>query len=397
MKKLIALLAICAMGTALMAADFSETNWKNGGFTLPVAYTGTIKAAGWADEGLCYNWEKDKGSLPLFLGVCQPCLECVPCDIDMKHAAPVVQYNASPAVADALAANPPTPAAVDPTEAFFNRARLYIVTDVDKSAKTVTIQVVDLIDAYGTSKPYSTFQFYNTVDSKDNELKPENGRIAAFFSFPIIQRTSGYPYILNQYSAALGSTDDGIGMASLIGNKDKKNWFKYGSAKYKIVAIKKMDGDLMLAQGSFTDTPCRAGADYIYGSALAAENPEYDGEGAWWATASISLRRNDAVTKKMMNAVVAEAGSVNCIPCNVPGSVVPCREYLDQGMVDLLIDKKFKSHTITYLVDTDLDYVYGDPATVSPAPVTRAQALTGRTAYLADVKAELTAQTVTVP
>jgi hypothetical protein len=398
MKKLIALLVICAMGTSLFA-DFSEANWIHGGFTLPVAYTGTLKAAAWADDGLCYNWEKGKDTIPLFLGLCQPCLECVPCDIDMLHAAPTIQKNAAPAVDDALAANA---GIVDPTEAFFNRARLYIVTDVQKAAdgkKPVTIQVVDLIDAYGTAKPYSTFQFYNTVDKIDNELKPEKGRIAAFFSFPIIERTSAYdyPFALNQYAVApvLGSTDDGIGMAALIGTKDSKNWFKYDNAKYKIVAIKKMDGDLMIAQDSYTDTPCRAGADYIYGSALDAENPKYDGAGAWWATASISLRRNDSVTKKMMAAVVAEAGSVNCIPCNT-GAVV-CREYLDQGIVDLMIEKKYKaaSHAVTYLVDTDLDYVYGDPATVAPA--TRNQALVGRDAYLNDVKTELPLQLFDVP
>jgi len=377
MKKLIALFAICAMVTSLLATEMpaTEANWTNGGFTLPVAYTGTIKAAGWIDEGLCYNWEKDKGSIPLFLGVCQPGLEYVPCNIDMQHAAPVIQYNhASVPAADALAANT---GEADPTEAYFNRARLFIVTDVDKKEKTATIQVVDLIDAYdGTDKPYSTFQFYNTVDSIDNELKPEKGRIAAFFSFPIWARSSAYPvaypfalnqFALNQYNANLGTTDDGIGMAALIGTKDKKSWFKYGAEKYKIVSIKKMDGDLMIAQDSYTDTPCRTGAEYIYNS---TDDPGRDGAGAWWSTASISLRRNDSVTKKMMAAVIAEDGSVKCIPCN--GSAYNCREYLDNGMVELLIEKKYKNYEVTYLVDTTLNYIYGETGEV----------FVGSTAYL---------------
>lgn len=132
MKKLIALFAICAMVTSLLATEMpaTEANWTNGGFTLPVAYTGTIKAAGWIDEGLCYNWEKDKGSIPLFLGVCQPCLECVPCNIDMQHAAPAIQYNdPGDTIADALTTEIGD---ADPTEAYFNRARLFLVTDVDK-------------------------------------------------------------------------------------------------------------------------------------------------------------------------------------------------------------------------------------------------------------------------
>jgi len=399
MKKLIALLAICAMGTSLMAQDFSEATWKNGGFTLPVAYTGTLKAAGWADDGLCYNWEKGKDTIPLFLGLCQPCLECVPCDIDMLHAAPTIQKNVAPAAYpdnDALAANA---GIIDPTEAFFNRARLYIVTSVDKAVagkKPVTIQVVDLIDAY-RNKPSVSFQFFNTVDSKKN-TNPEKGRIAAIFNFPIIERTSAYldyPYALNQFDAALGIAPafDGWGTAALVGSKDKKKWFKAGANNYKIIVIKKMDGELLLAQDTYTDTPCRKGEQYTYDNPL--DDVTHDGMGAWWATASISLRRNDAVTKKMMAAVIAAPGVVHCSPCNVPGAVVPCREYLDQGIVELMIDKKYKdaSHTVTYLVDTDLDYVYGDPA----AGPTRNQALVGSAAYLNDVKVELPLQLVVVP
>lgn len=403
MKKLIALLVICAMGTSLFAADFSEANWVNGGFTLPVAYTGTLKAAAWADDGLCYNWEKGKDTIPLFLGLCQPCLECVPCDIDMLHAAPTIQKNAAPAVADALAANA---GIVDPTEAlaFFNRARLYVVTDVQKAAggkKPVTIQVVDLIDAYSlVNKPAVSFQFFNTVDSKGKDAKPERGRIAAVFNFPIIDRTSAYldyPFALNQFDANLGVAPnfDGWGTAALVGSKDKKKWFKAGANNYKIIVIKKMDGELLLTQDAYTDTPCRKGEEYTYNSNLPIDDVTHDGMGAWWATASISLRRNDAVTKKMMAAVVAAPGAVHC--SNIPGAVVPCREYLDQGIVDLMIEKKYKaaSHAVTYLVDTDLDYVYGDPATV--APPTRNQALVGRDAYLNDVKTELPLQLFVVP
>lgn len=375
MKKLIALFAICAMVTSLLATEMpaNKANWIDGGFTLPVAYTGTIKAAGWIDEGLCYNWEKDKGSIPLFLGVCQPCLECVPCNIDMQHAAPAIQYNDSgDPIEDALTTGDGD---ADPTEAYFNRARLFLVTDVDKKNKTATIQVVDLIDAYGPDKPNSTFQFYNTVDSIDNELKPEKGRIAAFFSFPIWARSSGYGFALNQFrlnqfSSYLGTTDDGIGMAALIGTKDKKNWFKYGADKYKIVSIKKMDGDLMIAQDSYTNTPCRTGAEYIYNS---TDDPGLDGSGAWWSTASISVRRNDSVTKKMMAEVIAEAGSVNCIPCNTPA--YNCREYLDNGMVDLLIEKKYKNYEVTYLVDTNLNYIYGAAGEV----------FVGKSAYLSNL------------
>ena len=422
MKKLFALIAICAMASSLMAVSFTDANYKNGALTVPVVYTGMLKINGWGDEGLCYNWQQTRNSYPLFLGLCQPCLDCVPCDIDMRHLAPTIQYgdNTGPRGATLANADPAAAAAalygIDQTEAFFNRARLYIVNDIDTRLRTATVKVVDLIDAYwgkdGQSITPVVFQFFNTVDSKGRvTTNAAYGRIGAMYQFPIYSRdflfseavqTSknnfGMTNVrLNEYNRDLNNeghtnthtgnaqaddpcvndrTQDGIGLAALIGVKDYKAFFKVDNRAYPLVSIKAFAGDFFAWQYNYTDNNidvdylpqyvCRKGEEYVsYKNAISVpetDNPEYDGKGVWYATGSITLRRNDAVTKRMMADLNQNTTSVTCIPCNQGVNVPVCRTYLDAGVVTYLVERQFNNWDLTYIVDLDNDGIYGEAA-----------------------------------
>ena len=430
MKKMFVLFALCAMATSLVTAKTFDQKYKDGELTLPVVYTGTLKLNGWGDEGLCYNWQSNRNSYPLFLGLCQPCLDCVPCNIDMRHLPPTIQkgdYQNKPPVADA---KPNIDGNIDPTEAFFNRARLYLVSgtetkeevelDANGRQKTVknkyvTIKVVDLIDAYWGKDGFSytpvLFQFYNTVNSKDRKDAPGNaayGRIASFYQFPIYNRNfyeddavktskntygmnnvtlNAYEYNHTNSSTAKGSRnntgledpctadrqEDGIGLAALIGSKDYKSFFKIENSNgkkesYKLVSIKSLSGDFFAVQREYTNGyVCRKGEGYVlyddYDGTVPAENDtEYDGKGAWYATGSITLRRNDSVTKKMMAAVLDKNDKTTCIPCNSGSKAKECRSYLDQGMVDYLIQRQYNGYKMIYIVDLDNDGIYGEIA-----------------------------------
>jgi hypothetical protein len=462
MKKMFALIAICAMASSLMAVEFTDANYKNGALTVPVVYTGMLKINGWGDEGLCYNWQQTRNSYPLFLGLCQPCLDCVPCDIDMRHLEPQVQYgdnsdlyqpyatNATPdqTKANANASN------VDQTEAYFNRARLYLVNDIDTRTRTATVKVVDLIDAYwgkdGHSATPVLFQFFNTVDSKGRvTTNAAYGRIGAMYQFPIYSRdfmtsmavqtsrnTFGMANVaINQFNTdgnnqghtnvagprngnpahdpanencVADRVEDGIGLAALIGVKDYKAFFRVNGRAYPLVSIKALTGDFFAWQYNYTDNNfpiwqgrvkptdgliyqpqyvCRKGEDYVsYKNAITVpetDNPEFDGKGTWYATGSITLRRNDAVTRRMMADLNQNTTSVTCIPCNQGVNIPVCRTYLDAGVVTYLVERQFNNWNLTYIVDLDNDGIYGETADCGNTPAnTRVEAFATADAYL---------------
>jgi len=431
MKKMFVLFALCAMATSLMAdVVFDPAQYTAGGITLPVVYTGMLKLNGWGDEGLCYNWQSNRNSYPLFLGLCQPCLECVPCDIDMRHLEPKIQYgtsydgveNAYPENAETVGGKDNT----DPTEAYFNRARLYVVTGTTPTEKdedgeiiqnkTVKIKVIDLIDAYW-GKNWDLFggdfmfQFYNTVQSKGVEKEVDGmaakGRIAAFYRFPIYTRDFYYKeavetskkvngmnnVTINNFNRQDQETEtaadcdnwnyanNSAGYAAVIGTKDYKAFFKVDKKSYKLITIKSFSGDFFaLQRETYEASPadgtqpitnanyvCRKGEDFVRfvnpktKAEVGVNNTEYDGRGAWYAAGNITLRRNDSVTKKLMAAVIeGEKAGSKCIPCNYGTVGLECRSYLDQGVVENLIDRQYKGWDIVYIVDLDNDGIYGE-------------------------------------
>jgi len=395
MKKMFAFFAVCCLASIVNAVSFTDANYKNGALTVPVIYTGMLKVTGWEDDGLCYNWEQGKGSYPLFLGLCQPCLDCVPCDIDMRHLASTFQNgDNSDMVANAIPAA--AAANVDQTEAFFNRARLYIVTDLDTKFKTGTVKVVDLIDAYwGKDNQAATptfFQFFNTVDSKGRKnSNAAYGRVAVMYQSPIYSRdmligdysvnefngsTNGHTQNIAGEGCAANRIEDGAGFVGLIGVKDYKAFFKVDGKAYPMVTIKTISGDLFAKQFNFTDNNvedaykpqyvCRKGEDYILYKNTASvpenSNTAYDGRGAWFLTGAVTLRRNDAITKRMMADLNSSTTSVTCIPCNQTVDAPVCREYLDAGIVAYLLNRQYGAYAMTYIVDLDNDGIYGETA-----------------------------------
>jgi len=424
MKKMFVLFALCALATSLMAQEdkglaFTRKKFMEGKINVPVVYTGMLKINGWGDEGLCYNWQQTRNSYPLFLGICQPCLDCVPCDIDMRHLEPRAQYGTYKTQEETRNGNALTELPqgvtddVDMTEAFISRARLYVFTDVQPKDKEADVLVIDLIDAYWGKDNKSMipvmFQFFNTVSSKgDTTVK---GKIGAFYQFPIYSREWDYTvpatkgkkeYGMNnvifnlfddhdldydrttnnhpQNADCVGKLrgEDGIGLVALIGTKDEKSYFKVkedGKSKsMPIVTVKSFTGDFFAWQYNYTDDAylaqpqyvCRKGEEFIsyYGNDEVKEghDPGFDGKGTWYATGTVTIRRNDSATKKMMQKVVAPTESINCIPCNTPSSVPICRNFLDKDLIEYLIIKQYKGWNIDFHVDLDNDGIYGEDA-----------------------------------
>jgi len=256
MKKIVALFALVMTVGMVYATTFTVDDYKAGFATVPVFYKGSVSLSnGYID--LCCAVRKVKGSVPAYLAICQPCLDCY--------------YNCRLVDGTDFNDKYTNPNGLEPKGVY---GFMYYILDVDKKNKDVYYLVV----------PFDT----------KGELADAN---ALYFN---------YNYQMAKKEVALWQTaavaDEPF--FALVGVKDSKTWtFGKGKGKLSLKAsiAKTFDGIASYTTAAAGNAQPAAWVDDISCSYT------------YFFNGAVKLTRDDSVTKKLMAEMIS--GICGNIPC----------------------------------------------------------------------------------